>query len=74
MLKGMQRIARISSIAMHGRHGLDDCAAMTPNERVAHLVRMCDRAFADQTSGLRRVARIRRLKGHTPRTASQARG
>ena len=37
---------------------------MSPNERVAHLLRMCDRTFAGQTSGLVRVARVRRIRNH----------
>ena len=37
---------------------------MTPNERVAHLVRMCAAAFPEQTGRLHRVARVRRMRNH----------
>ena len=60
----MQRIVRIASVTRHGQHGREDCAAMRPNERVAHLVRMCDQMFADCDSRLRRVARVRRMRHH----------
>ena len=58
----MERLVRISSVAGHDRHGWDDCAAMQPNERVAHLVRMRDRAFTGETNGLCRVVQVRRMK------------
>jgi hypothetical protein len=60
----MQRIVRIATVARHSQHGREDCAAMSPNERVAHLVRLCDQMFADCGEKLRRVARVRRMRNN----------
>jgi hypothetical protein len=62
MLSTMERVVRMTTVARHGRHAQADWAAMTPNARVALLVRMRDRMFAGCDGRLRRVARIRRLK------------
>jgi len=75
MLGCMEGLVRIDSVSMHDRHGWADCAAMSPNKRVAQLVRMRDRIFAGQTDGLKRVARVRRLVHHLrPKIAPRPRG
>jgi len=68
----MKRVVRIASVAQHSRHGRDDCAAMLPDERVAHLLRMCEQMFGNQTTGLLRVARVHRLRKLPRRAATRA--
>ena len=68
----MQRVVRLSSVAAHGQHGWEDCAAMQPDERVAHLLRMCERMFAGQTNGLLRVAHVRKLRRLRPTATRRA--
>jgi hypothetical protein len=61
MMRIMQRIVRIASVASHGRHAREDWAAMSPNGRVALLERMRTSGLAGSDRGLRSIVRVRRL-------------
>jgi len=59
----MEKIVRISTVAQHEEARREDVMKMTPNERVAMLMRLRDDYCGEACCPIAKVATIRRLGG-----------